>query len=95
MLPFKANDVEGRELSIDTGVIMAVMSNTSLSYHRMIDDFSYLSPKRILNMARKIAVIPTDHKTSLYWVVCVGENEAWVSGHSKFITRVDLHGSVK
>lgn len=45
MMPFEANEVEGREFSIDIGVIMAALSNTSLVYNLLQDDFSYLSPK--------------------------------------------------
>lgn len=28
-------------------------------------------------------------------MACFGENEAWVSGNNKTITRIDIHGSVK
>lgn len=88
----KANIADGKELSIEMGETKALLTHTSLS-NSAVDVFC-TSQKQLLTMSREIAVIPTGYKP-LRRMVCMGDNEAWIIGSNKTITRVDIHGSVK
>lgn len=63
MVPFKANEVVER-VQHSHRINHWLLSNTTLLYHRLQDGFSFLSPQMIHNIARIIAVIPTERKQS-------------------------------
>lgn len=87
-----ANTVDGKELSIEIGEIKATLTYKSLSSSAA--DGAHKLTNKVLKVANIIAVIPTECK-NMYHIVCMGENEAWISGKNKTITRVDIHGCVK
>ncbi|XP_055999205.1 E3 ubiquitin-protein ligase TRIM71-like [Ostrea edulis] len=88
----KTNTIQGRELSLELGEYKASLTQTTLS--SLTEEVSYLSLQKLLEQAKSITTIPTGVNT-LYYVVCVGVDEAWVSGEDKTIRRVDIHGSVR
>lgn len=63
MVPFKANEFVER-VQHSHRINHWLLSNTTLLYHRLQDGFSFLSPQMIHNIARIIAVIPTERKQS-------------------------------
>ncbi|XP_062568368.1 uncharacterized protein LOC134230556 [Saccostrea cucullata] len=88
----KTNAVQGGELSISLGEYKAALTQSALS--SLTDEVFHLSMRELLDKARVIATIPTE-VYPLWGVVCVGTDEAWVSGNNKVIRRVDIHGSVQ
>lgn len=82
---------KGRELCFEYGEIEALLTQTSSSFLSADDPYQ---SRKILCTSKTVDVFPTVYK-SLYYMACFGENEAWVSGNNKTITRIDIHGSVK
>ena len=58
----------------------------------MMGNINLFSTRKLLDEAKEIISIPTEQKP-LFRVALVGNNEAWVSGITNTITRVDVQGS--
>lgn len=87
-----ADVLEGNELNIKIGHLRATMSQTSEP--AVIDDELSTKLQQTLKKSKLIVSISTRCKP-LHRVACVEENEAWVSGNNKAITRLDVHKTVK
>lgn len=87
----KSNIIEGSELSIQYGEIQATLTESSQC--SLSTGMTFLSTREISNKASVILTIPTRCKP-LYRVVCVGKDEAFITGNGKNITRIDIRGSV-
>lgn len=86
------NTVDGKELSLEIGEIKAKLTCNSLS--SLAANGAHKSTNNVLEITNIITAIPTECK-EMYGIVCMGENEAWISGKNNTITRVDIHGCVK
>ncbi|XP_052681111.1 uncharacterized protein LOC128161759 [Crassostrea angulata] len=86
----KSNIVHGSNLSMEFGGIRAMLTLISQS-DNLASDMHFLTTKELRSKAKISVSIPTGCKP-LYRVVCVGSNEAFVSGNDKSITRIDIHG---
>lgn len=87
----KSNIVQGSELSIEFGEIQAKLTESSQC--SLSTGLTFLSTREISKKASVILTIPTRCKP-LYRVVCVGKDEAFITGNGKNITRIDIRGSV-
>lgn len=87
-----ADVLKGNELNIKIGHLRATMSQTSEP--AVIDDELSTKLQQTLKKSKLIVSISTRCKP-LHRVACVEENEAWVSGNNKAITRLDVHKTVK
>lgn len=87
----KSNIVHGSKLSIEFGEIGAMLTQISQS-NILATGMPFVTTKELRSKAKIFVSIPTGCKP-LYRVVCVGTNEAFVSGNDKYITRIDIHGS--
>ncbi|XP_078341430.1 uncharacterized protein LOC144617500 isoform X2 [Crassostrea virginica] len=83
---------QGQELQIEIEEFRATLSQKCPSIRA--DDASYHSTKQLLDEAEIIFTIPVVCD-KLRNVVCVGTDEAYISGQAKSIKRVDIKGSVK
>ncbi|XP_062616756.1 uncharacterized protein LOC134278455 [Saccostrea cucullata] len=91
-IPFlKTNTVMGKELSVELGEYRATL--TQVLHSGLTDEF-YFSLRELLDKPRVITTTYTGIKP-LWRVVCVGADEAWISGEDPNIRRVDIHGSIK
>ena len=83
---------QGQELQIEIEEFRATLSQKCPSIQA--DDESYHSTKQLLDEAKIIFTIPVV-SDELRNVVCVGTDEAYISGEAKSIKSVDVKGSVK
>ncbi|XP_078341204.1 uncharacterized protein LOC111106380 [Crassostrea virginica] len=83
---------QGQELQIEIEEFRATLSQKCPPI--WADDESYHSTKQLLDKAEVISTIPAVCD-GLINVVCVGLDEAWISGQSYTIKRVDVKGSLK
>ena len=83
---------QGKELQIEIEEFRATLSQKCPPIRA--DDESYHSTKQLLDEAEVISIIPAVCN-KLRYVVCVGTDEAYISGQANSIKRVDVKGSVK
>eukprot|EP00105_Crassostrea_gigas_P007410 XP_011421640.1 PREDICTED: uncharacterized protein LOC105324280 [Crassostrea gigas] len=82
----------GKELNIKIGNLRATLSQTLEP--AVQDNVLLTKEKTTLKKPKVVASISTRYKP-LHRVACVEENEAWVSGDTKTITRLDVQKYVK
>ncbi|XP_078330269.1 uncharacterized protein LOC111117373 [Crassostrea virginica] len=96
--PFLASNIDkGRELSIEIGGYTATLKQMSQPSLSTAVSRLTTGVGKLMDTVRVIATIPTTYSSlfSLYGVACVGEDEAWIYGNNKTITRIDIHGAVR
>nr|XP_022298491.1 E3 ubiquitin-protein ligase Trim36-like [Crassostrea virginica] len=86
------NTEQGQELQIEIEEFRATLSQKCPLIRA--DDESYHSTKQLLDESEVISIIPAVCD-GLRNVICVGTDEAFISGQAKSIKRVDVKGSVK
>jgi hypothetical protein len=84
----KTKVVQGRDIRIELGEYHAVLT------HGVLSSLTGKVLNTLLDKAMKIASISMPVKPLLN-VVCVGVDEAWVSGEDATIRRVDFHGTIR
>jgi hypothetical protein len=81
---------EGRQLDVEFEDYKASLTQTTPS--SLTEEASHLSLQKVLDEAKLITTIRSG-VIPLWGVVCVGVDEAWVSGKEQSIKRLDKHGS--
>lgn len=87
--PVLVNTIIGKGLSIEIGE-----NKAELTYKINLPvDVSYPSTKKLLELAKVIAVI-SPFSRPLNKVNCWEKNEAWICGYSNNFTRIDINGKI-